>query len=197
MSRPRFRPVLTALLAERDDGQTELRAPAVGLWRGAPVVRTYISGGVGVGELEVLGVMHDVIAPAGANGFVVDVDTVDARQAVGYGDAMLVLDPSQVQVDDATAAAGEAADGEAALVFRSPSSGRFYSRPSPDKPPFVEVGDTVSTGQTICLLEVMKTFNRITYGGDGLPETAKVTRIRPANGDDLADGDIILELDPG
>jgi acetyl-CoA carboxylase biotin carboxyl carrier protein len=45
------------------------------------------------------------------------------------------------------------------------------------------------------LLEVMKTFNRLTYGGDGLPSEAKIASIGPADGDDLNAGDIILELE--
>jgi hypothetical protein len=42
----------------------------------------------------------------------------------------------------------------------------------------------------------MKTFNRITYGGGGHPERARVLRIVPAEGVDLAFGDPILELEP-
>ncbi len=195
MSRPRLRPVLTVLLAERDDGQTELRAPAVGLWRSSPAVRSYIGSGAPVGQLEVLGVLHDLVAPKTANGFVVEVNADDAREPVGYGDRLAVLDPSQAPADQVGQAAAKAGDSEAALVFRSPSSGRFYARPSPHQPAFVKVGDTITTGTTVCLLEVMKTFNRINYGGDGLPETAKVIAIRPADGDDLAENAVILELE--
>ena len=84
------------------------------------------------------------------------------------------------------AAAAAVADAdEGGLAFRSPLSGRFYLRPSPDQPPFVKVGDTVKLGQTIALLEVMKTFNRVTYGGAGLPETAKVLEVVPANEADI------------
>jgi len=91
-------------------------------------------------------------------------------------------------------AAAEVAEG--VLAVRAPSSGRFWARPSPDRPPFVAPGDVVTAGQTVCLLEVMKTFNRITYGGPDLPERARVTAVRPADGDDLAGGDVILELEP-
>jgi acetyl-CoA carboxylase biotin carboxyl carrier protein len=60
----------------------------------------------------------------------------------------------------------------------------------------VAVGDVITAGQTVGLLEVMKTFNRVTYGdGDG-PDRARVRAIRPGDGDDLAGGDVILELEP-
>ena len=41
----------------------------------------------------------------------------------------------------------------------------------------------------------MKTFNRITYGGDGLPARARVVRILPADGDDLDGGQPLLEIE--
>jgi len=54
----------------------------------------------------------------------------------------------------------------------------------------------VTAGQTVCLLEVMKTFHRVTYAGADLSERARVLAIRPADGDDLAAGDILIELEP-
>lgn len=48
------------------------------------------------------------------------------------------------------------------LTISSPLIGVFYRSPSPDAPPFIEVGDTVETGQTIGIVEAMKVFNEIT-----------------------------------
>ena len=45
--------------------------------------------------------------------------------------------------------------------IKSPMIGTFYRRPSPDKPNFVEVGDTVKAGDVICIIEAMKLFNEI------------------------------------
>jgi len=39
--------------------------------------------------------------------------------------------------------------------------GTFYRKPNPDSPNFVEVGDTISEGQTICIIEAMKVMNEI------------------------------------
>ena len=47
-------------------------------------------------------------------------------------------------------------------ILTSPRVGVVYLSPSPDAPAYVKVGDTVSVGQTICLVEAMKTFNPIT-----------------------------------
>jgi acetyl-CoA carboxylase biotin carboxyl carrier protein len=46
-------------------------------------------------------------------------------------------------------------------TIKSPMIGTFYRSPSPDKPPFVNVGDEVKPGQTLCIVEAMKLFNEI------------------------------------
>jgi acetyl-CoA carboxylase biotin carboxyl carrier protein len=47
------------------------------------------------------------------------------------------------------------------ITIKSPMIGTFYRRPSPDKPNFVEVGDEVSPGKVVCIIEAMKLFNEI------------------------------------
>ncbi len=49
----------------------------------------------------------------------------------------------------------------------SPMVGTFYAQASPDKPPFVKVGDRVKKGQTICIIEAMKLMNEIESEHDG------------------------------
>ena len=51
--------------------------------------------------------------------------------------------------------------------IRSPIVGTFYRAPSPESPNFVNVGDTISTGQTLCIIEAMKVMNEIEaeFGG--------------------------------
>jgi acetyl-CoA carboxylase biotin carboxyl carrier protein len=50
-------------------------------------------------------------------------------------------------------------DGLVAIV--SPMVGTFYRAPSPEAPPFVEVGDDVEPGKVVCIIEAMKLFNEI------------------------------------
>lgn len=47
------------------------------------------------------------------------------------------------------------------LTIKSPIIGTFYRKPAPDKPPFVEVGDTIKEGDVLCVIEAMKLFNEI------------------------------------
>ena len=47
------------------------------------------------------------------------------------------------------------------ITIKSPMIGTFYRKSSPDKPPFVEVGDEVAPGKVVCIVEAMKLFNEI------------------------------------
>ena len=47
------------------------------------------------------------------------------------------------------------------LTIKSPMIGTFYRRPSPDKPIFAEIGDEVTPGKVVCIIEAMKLFNEI------------------------------------
>jgi len=53
------------------------------------------------------------------------------------------------------------AAGKNTLDIKSPMIGTFYRTSNPDSPPFVSVGDKVSKGQTVCIIEAMKLFNEI------------------------------------
>jgi acetyl-CoA carboxylase biotin carboxyl carrier protein len=60
-----------------------------------------------------------------------------------------------------TAAAAETEENSNYLTIKSPIIGTFYRKPSPDKPMFVEVGNSINSGDTVCVIEAMKLFNEI------------------------------------
>ena len=47
------------------------------------------------------------------------------------------------------------------IEIKSPIIGTLYRKPSPDKPVFVKVGDTIDVGDTVCIIEAMKLFNEV------------------------------------
>ena len=53
------------------------------------------------------------------------------------------------------------------VVIKSPTYGLFYAQPEPGSPPYVKLGSTVKAGDTVGLMEIMKTFNAITSPIDG------------------------------
>ncbi|MEL4307147.1 acetyl-CoA carboxylase biotin carboxyl carrier protein [Joostella sp. CR20] len=64
-----------------------------------------------------------------------------------------------VEAEVKTPAATE--DDSKYITVKSPIIGTFYRKPSPDKPNFVEVGDTIGKGDVLCIIEAMKLFNEI------------------------------------
>lgn len=56
---------------------------------------------------------------------------------------------------------------KAGVYVKSPAVGVFYTASSPDSKPFVEIGDTVQKGDTLCIIEAMKLMNEITSDVDG------------------------------
>jgi acetyl-CoA carboxylase biotin carboxyl carrier protein len=190
---------MTAKIARarrRDDGKIEVYSPEVGLWREGPALGALVRPGASLGRIEVLGRLVPVVAPDDALGIVVGEPSDGlVRRPVAWGERLVLLDPEGTA--HAIAGIAAAAPGKGVgPIFAAPTGGRFYRRPAPDKPAFVEVGDVIDKGHTVAIVEVMKTFSRIHYEGAALPDRARVTRIVPADGDDLSPGDPMLELEP-
>jgi acetyl-CoA carboxylase biotin carboxyl carrier protein len=119
-----------------------------------------------------------------------------AQFAVDYRATLYNIDnnASTVAAVNTTRSGSSPGEANTGLTFAAPTSGRFYLRPAPGKPAFVSVDDVISAGTTVCLLEVMKTFHRVTYGGDGLPERARVVAVVPVEEADVNAGDVLLQL---
>jgi len=73
----------------------------------------------------------------------------------------------------------------------SPMPGTFYSAPTPDDPKFVNVGDKVNKGQTLCIIEAMKIMNEIESEYDGTIADIKVN-----NGDPVEYNQTLFIINP-
>ncbi|QEC65895.1 acetyl-CoA carboxylase biotin carboxyl carrier protein [Panacibacter ginsenosidivorans] len=69
--------------------------------------------------------------------------------------------PAAPTATSASAPAAAAPKADNLITIKSPMIGTFYRKSSPDKPNFIEVGDEVSPGKTVCIIEAMKLFNEI------------------------------------
>ena len=76
-------------------------------------------------------------------------------------------------------------------VVRAPMVGTFYRAPSPDAPPFVEVGSILHKGEPLCVIEVMKLFTTLYAECDG-----RVAEIGAANASLVEYGQILFVIDP-
>ena len=68
--------------------------------------------------------------------------------------------------------------------------GTFYRAPAPEAPAFVEVGDTIRVGQTLCILEAMKLMNELQSEVSGV-----VRKILVENGDPVEYGQPLFEVE--
>jgi oxaloacetate decarboxylase alpha subunit len=125
----------------------------------------------GVGEIEI----ED-------EGMRVSVRRADEPQPVRGG--IVVTDGAPVEA--------AAPSGNGGLVrVESPMVGVFYRSADPGSPPFVDVGDVVAAGQTLCLLEAMKLFNELTAEVDG-----RIRSIQVENGEPVEYGTLLFEIEP-
>lgn len=69
--------------------------------------------------------------------------------------------PSAAPAPVATEAPAAPAEDSKYITIKSPIIGTFYRKPSPDKPLFVEVGQSIAEGDVLCIIEAMKLFNEI------------------------------------
>ncbi|WP_394272773.1 acetyl-CoA carboxylase biotin carboxyl carrier protein [Butyricicoccus sp.] len=100
--------------------------------------------------------------------------TVETHAPVAAAAAVSTAPAAEVAVQQAEKPE-EQFDGT--VVF-APLVGTFYAANAPEEPPLVEVGDSVRKGQTLCIIEAMKTMNTIECPCDG-----KVSRVLVQNGD--------------
>ena len=87
------------------------------------------------------------------------------------------------------AAPKEAAPASPAQTLKAPMAGVFYQAPSPEADPFVSIGQQVSTGDVLCIIESMKTMNEVTSTTSGT-----VREIRVANADAVATGTALFVI---
>lgn len=90
---------------------------------------------------------------------------------------------------EASSSDGSASGGAAGDAISSPMVGTFYRKPSPDDPEFVNVGDTISEGQTLCIIEAMKVMNEIKAERSGT-----ITQICVDEGTAVQFGDALFRI---
>ncbi|MCS6803737.1 MAG: biotin/lipoyl-containing protein [Acidobacteriota bacterium] len=192
-------PTLPVLIdrGNAQEGIFLVRAPAIGLYRLAPRVGAMLSPGSVVGRLRVLHRDYELLLPPDVWGQVGRVLVEDKITPVEYGQVLFELRQRGVE---ATLAEGDLAAiervpaGEGGIAIVSPTDGVFYLKPHPTAEPYVRLNDRVSEGQVLGLVEVMKCFNPIQYGGPDLPEQAEVVEICVADGAEIKSGQVLFRV---
>ncbi len=105
------------------------------------------------------------------------------------------LDPTLAAVAAQPAGDGEppppSPEADGFVRVEAPMVGVFYRASQPGAPPFVEVGDAVAAGQTLCILEAMKLMNEVKADVDAIVRSILVENAQP-----VEFGQLLFELEP-
>lgn len=112
------------------------------------------------------------------------------RAQLSQAEGTVVVAQSQVPAP-ATVQAAAPEEDENLVKVESPIVGTFYRKPAPDAEPFVEVGDTVKKGQTLCIVEAMKLMNEIEA-----PCSGKVKSIPLSDSQVVEFGEVLFLIEP-
>ncbi|MCP5054519.1 MAG: hypothetical protein GY940_45545 [bacterium] len=172
------------LLSEMNESQRLVQSPGVGYYSGAPEPGSYLTGGAFAGKLTIMNTSYNLYLPDDVYGRVASVEGDDFVIPVAYGQELFRLNPAETLNNNrikGTATAGQGSDAnepeETGYIVKAFTTGIFYTKPAPDSPPFVSVGDKIEKGKALGLIEVMKTFNQIIFHGTDDSTTGKVKNI--------------------
>ncbi|HEX4027356.1 MAG TPA: acetyl-CoA carboxylase biotin carboxyl carrier protein [Rhizomicrobium sp.] len=120
----------------------------------------------------------------------IEIEHNGARIRVSRGGGVAALAaPAPVAAAPAPAATPPAASGPPAGAVPSPMVGTVYAAPEPGKPPFISIGKTVKEGDTLFIVEAMKTMNAI-----AAPKGGTVTEINVTDGTPVEFGQILCVI---
>ncbi|UCD76682.1 MAG: hypothetical protein JSV91_07100 [Phycisphaerales bacterium] len=188
---------------ENDPETLLVTCPVVGMADGAPKAGLFLNPFDRVIPIKILNQRYVLRLPRDVQGRVTEVFIPNSYAPVAYGQPLARLDPRAAEAgpDRAGGRAGEGgpaddADQGQLITIEAPSEGIFYRRSSPDSPPYVEVGSEIATGSVLGLVEIMKCFNQITYGGAGLPEKGQVVKILAEDTAEVQFGQTLFQIRP-
>jgi len=125
-------------------------------------------------------------------GLVAVAPTAISPQIINAASSPAPTTPNAVTTPTPEAPTAPAVDDKKWVDITSPMVGTFYSAPAPNEDPFVGVGDRVTKGDTVCIIEAMKLMNEI----EG-EVTGQVMEIAVQNGEPVEFGQVLMRVNPG
>jgi acetyl-CoA carboxylase biotin carboxyl carrier protein len=126
---------------------------------------------------EILTLLDGVLSRMVGDVSVIQIETGDTKLRVERGAAAPISTPVSVAAVTLQAPETVVAETKPKDVFKSPIVGTFYMAPGPDAPLFVEAGQKVKKGDTLCIIEAMKMMNEIEAEHEGV-----IARVLAENG---------------
>ena len=140
-------------------------------------------------KLTELSALMREFAESGLTLLEIDGERVRMERTIQVAPAIAPATPPAIVPKAAPAAAPAEANG--AVLVRAPLVGIYYAAESPGGKPFVRVGDRVTKGQTLCIVEAMKTMNELACPADGT-----VTAVLAKDGDVISFDQLLFEVTP-
>lgn len=118
--------------------------------------------------------------------------TIVQQAPMGVPQMPVAMPVAPTEIASAGETTEKSADNTSNYVeIKSPIIGTFYRKPAPDKPMFVEVGDSVTADSVVCIIEAMKLFNEIESEVSG-----KIVKILVEDGTPVEFGQPLFLVDP-
>jgi len=188
---------------EEEAGILRVASPVVGMVDGAPREGAFLNPFDQILTIKILNRRYTLRLPRDTHGRITRVLVPNEYTPVAFDDPLIEIDQRALAGGPAASTSGgtagkageDAADGDE-IIISAPSEGIFYRRAAPDAPVYVDIGDEVATGTVLGLVEVMKCFNQITYGGPGLPERGRVVKVLAEDVAEVEFGQTLFRIEP-
>lgn len=165
-----------------ESSQYRILSPAVGLYSPMTSNGSILIGGAFIGYFKILNSIYHLHIPDNCYGSVILNSNLDKVFRVEFGQELLRLNPQkeleQIEKQHIAQVSDEhSIQQDEGFVITAFTDGIYYRRPSPDSPPYIDIGDKIEKGKTLGLIEVMKSFNHIIFKGTDSSDTGVILKI--------------------
>lgn len=184
-----------------NNSQFYILSPAVGYYYKKLNNEAFLSEGSSIGKLKILNITYELHLPKGVYGKVKIEKDKDKIIPVEYGQELFRLIPDKNSFEEKKQTKIseykkiKKAEGE--HLITAFTNGIFYRKPSPELPPYARLNQEIEKGKVLGLIEVMKTFNQITFLGTGKNDSQiwKIKKIVIEDGEEVKSGQPLFLLE--
>lgn len=190
------------VLSEEKESIFSITAPVLGLYSNLPITGEFINKGALVGKVRILNTLYHLYLPPNLSGTVINCNkNRDLIIPLEYHQELFSLGPDRPDQNNTSQLIAHNKNSkdntplEHGFAVTSFTTGIFYSSPSPDLPPFVTEGQQIEQGKVLGLIEVMKTFNHLTFQGTKNSDRGIIKKILVRNNQEVKLGESLFLIE--